>query len=287
MQVAALLATLLCSTALGQNAQVPLKDIAQGWFDKAKSYIPSTDSIPDPIEAGAAAIAGQQVQKVNIRNFERLLAPKSEGPEEWLIYTTGGNKTCFGRCGNADLAWNESVPILAALPQSGSSTLRLGKIDCERENVLCSAWGIACPGAAHFLVPQKSSESQLTPARFTNFNVSTVGPQDIITLASAAPNSKIMNITPYEGILHPIDGMLAKAGLQQYLGYLINFLGSTPSWVIMLTISFFSRQFMGSRMTGRAGPSAQQPAGAAPAAPVAAQRTAAPASAGKGGKKRR
>lgn len=109
MKVSAFLTGLFLGVVLADEAQVPLKDKAQGWFDKAKSYIPSVSpSIPNPIDAGAAAVAAKKVQKVNVRNAQRLLAPKPEGEEEWIIFATGGNKTCFGRCGRADLAWNVS-----------------------------------------------------------------------------------------------------------------------------------------------------------------------------------
>lgn len=109
MKTSLLLTSLLFGVVLADDTQATLKEKAQGWFDKAKSYIPSvTPSIPNPIDAGAAAVAAKNVQKVNIRNYHRLLAPKVEGEEEWLIYATGGNKSCFGRCGKADLAWNVS-----------------------------------------------------------------------------------------------------------------------------------------------------------------------------------
>lgn len=109
MKTSAIFASLLLGTALAADAQVPLKDKAQGWFDKAKSYIPSgTPSIPNPVDAAASAVAAMKVQRVNIRNYQRLLSPKPEGEEEWLIYATGGNKSCFGRCARPDKAWNVS-----------------------------------------------------------------------------------------------------------------------------------------------------------------------------------
>lgn len=109
MRAATLLTTLLFSAVLAQD-QVPLKEKAAGWFDKAKSYIPSgTPSIPNPVQAAAGAVANKKVQKINIRNYKRLLRPKIEGEEEWLIYLTGHNKTCFGTCGRADAAWNVSL----------------------------------------------------------------------------------------------------------------------------------------------------------------------------------
>lgn len=108
MKTTTFLTTLLFSAVLAQD-QVPLKEKAAGWLDKAKSYIPSgTPSIPNPVEAAAAAFADKKVQKINVRNYKRILTPKLEGEEEWLIYATGGNKTCFGKCARADAAWNVS-----------------------------------------------------------------------------------------------------------------------------------------------------------------------------------
>lgn len=107
-----ILASLLVGIALAQDAQTPLKEKAAGWFDKAKAYIPAgAPSIPNPIDAGAAAVEEKRVTRINIRNYQRLLKPKLEGEEEWLIYLTGGNKTCFGRCGKTDAAWNVSHTI--------------------------------------------------------------------------------------------------------------------------------------------------------------------------------
>lgn len=109
---ASILASLLFGVAIAADAQVPLKDKAQGWFDKAKSYIPSvTPSVNNPVDTAAAAVAALKVQKVNIRNYQRILSPKLEGEEEWIIYATGGNKSCFGRCNRANTAWNVSSTI--------------------------------------------------------------------------------------------------------------------------------------------------------------------------------
>ena len=89
--------------ALALADQNPLFDQAKGWFDKAKSYIPSN---LNPIDAGASVVTAKNVEKINIRNYERKLAPKLDQEEEWMIYLTGGNKSCFGRCGLSDTVWN-------------------------------------------------------------------------------------------------------------------------------------------------------------------------------------
>ena len=84
--------------------QATLRDKAAGWLDKAKQYIPS--GVPNPVDAGAAQVAQRVVERVNIRNFERKVSPKIDTEEEWMIYMTGGNKSCFGRCTPVDLKWN-------------------------------------------------------------------------------------------------------------------------------------------------------------------------------------
>jgi PTH2 family peptidyl-tRNA hydrolase len=91
-------------------ASLPLLALAdnsppyQRLFDKVKDFIPS--SFPDPVDAGAAKVAGQIVERITIRNFNRKLSPKLDGEEEWMVYFTGGNKSCFGRCEPVDQVWN-------------------------------------------------------------------------------------------------------------------------------------------------------------------------------------
>lgn len=81
-----------------------MKEKAAAWFDKAKSYIPS--GVPNPVEAGAAEVADRVVERVNVRNWQRKLLPKPDTEEEWVLLVTGGNKTCFGRCGHVYEKWN-------------------------------------------------------------------------------------------------------------------------------------------------------------------------------------
>lgn len=301
MKATTFLTTLLFGAVLAQD-QVPLKEKAAGWLDKAKSFIPSgTPSIPNPVEAAAAAFADKKVQKLNIRNYQRILQPKLEGEEEWLIYATGGNKTCFGRCARADAAWNGAVPILSALPQpAGAATLNLGIIDCEKEQVFCNSMSISCPSVLHFNFPvlpyPNASPQPASEFRYVEFNRTTVQSEDMVYLASAAPGTKIYQFPVYEGWLHPVDGWMARFGVQQYFGYLIWGSGTTPSWLIMIIISFVSRQFMSRKMAnkpglygqpGRAPGQGVPQAGAAAAPPPAAAGRGTPGGSGKGGKKKR
>lgn len=106
-----LLAPLLPS--LVSADQVPLMEKAAGWFEQAKGYIPSGSG---PVDAGASYVAERRVERINIRNWERKLSPKLDTEEEWLVYVTGGNKSCFGRCGHADLTWNVSLSVPVSIP---------------------------------------------------------------------------------------------------------------------------------------------------------------------------
>lgn len=79
---------------------------------------------------------------------------------------------------------------------------------------------------------------------------------------------------------------MARFGVQEWFGYLIWGMGTTPSWLIMIVLSFVSRQIMGRRMANRNMPDIHgkpQPQ-AAPASPAG---RGTPGSAGKAGKKKK
>ena len=89
--------------------QAPLVDQVKGWFGKAQSYIPSSN----PIDVSASKVADVSVSPVTLSNWKDVLRPGSSAkgnnePEEWIVYVTGANKTCYGMCAQADKAWNVS-----------------------------------------------------------------------------------------------------------------------------------------------------------------------------------
>ena len=93
--------------------QKPLQDTLQGWFDKAKSFIPG--AVTSPINTGAARVAAEKVTLLTKENWASTLTPSasssfSDGPEEWMVFFSGGNKTCYGRCEGLEKAWNVSPP---------------------------------------------------------------------------------------------------------------------------------------------------------------------------------
>ncbi|PYH73459.1 aminoacyl-tRNA hydrolase [Aspergillus vadensis CBS 113365] len=230
---------LLPALAVAQE-QVPLADRVQGWFNKAKSYLPTATPV-----APAAAVVEKVVEKTkiqektvsefNLTNWQSYLEPASE-PQDWLVYITGGNKTCFGRCDKADKAFNESVLLFSADPTSPN----LGKLDCEENKVLCSAWGAGAPSVWFLQVPQAQlgEERPNTPLHTVYLNSTTVTPETIYKVHS----EKVWEKAPaYDGPLHPTDGWLAQNNLLLPLGYVIYGFSAIPSWLFMIGISFFSR----------------------------------------------
>lgn len=93
----------------------------QNWVEKAKSFLPSQPVAPAAEQqAGEEAadtastpehkvVADKAVVPLTLTNWDStLVASEEEGPQEWLVFITGGNKTCFGRCGVAEKAFNVS-----------------------------------------------------------------------------------------------------------------------------------------------------------------------------------
>lgn len=93
---------LLPALATAQE-QIPLGERLQGWFNKAKSYVPAP---PVVAEKAAEKVAEKAVTPFNITNWQANLEPSTESAQDWLIFVTGGNKTCFGRCERAEKAFN-------------------------------------------------------------------------------------------------------------------------------------------------------------------------------------
>ncbi|SMQ46373.1 unnamed protein product [Zymoseptoria tritici ST99CH_3D7] len=251
--------------------QIPLVDQVKGWFAKATESLNAVVSsasesvsvkVPNPVASGAAKVATLKVERIGLDNHNEVIKPdnpsSSTGIETWLVYVHGGNKTCFGMCGSAETAFNESVVLLAASPNPP----KLARMDCETDPVLCNAWAISPPQIVHIQLPQPLAD-QSTPAttvRSIPLNRTTVAATQI---AAIHLEDKYLETTPYEGLFHPFDGQLAKLGLNIPFGYLMWGFSLVPSWALMIGISFISRTFMGRKMAGPAPPAAGAPAPAA------------------------
>ncbi|CAD0092850.1 unnamed protein product [Aureobasidium mustum] len=235
--------------------QVPLLEQAKGWFNNfvgaATSSVNSASSaaasaasgVPNPVHAAAGQVEQLTVTDFTKENYNQVLKPgaatASPGIEDWMIYTTGGNRTCFGMCARADVEWSKAVSLLSAVP----SAPQLGRLDCEKEPQLCNAWGAGAPSVIYMQLPQPLPD-QTTPATtvyYLPLNRTTVTAQDIVELAT---EKAFKEKTPYEGFFHPFNGMLAQTGLAIPFGWVVYGFSVMPSWALMIGISFFSRTFI-------------------------------------------
>lgn len=144
------------------------------------------------------------------------------------------------------------------------------------------------PAIWHFLTPATAANPDAaTDIRIIRLNTTIAKVGDITSIPSTS-SSRYLEYEPYEGVLHPIDGTFQKFGLSAPFGYALWLLGAVPSWLMMLVISFASRQIMSKRMSegppglGGAAPAAGAQ-GQAQAQPAAAAGKASPA----GGKKQK
>ena len=143
---------------------------------------------------------------------------------------------------------------------------RLGYLDCDKEQILCAAWACSLPSIWHFTVPQATPDATAqasgqasgpTHLHIKYLNGTTVSATDILKIYT---EKTYLQEDEYTGLLHPIDGPVAKYGLTKPLGCVLWFFGTTPSWLMMIGITFISRQIMSRRMNRRmVDPAAVQP----------------------------
>lgn len=108
------------ASAAAEN-QVPLFDKLKGYFNQAtaaiSSAVPAAPS--NPVKAASAKVTESVQHELTLENWKDVLTvnPTVSTPatQEWLVYITGGNTTCFGLCGNATQAWNVCLPVDMAL----------------------------------------------------------------------------------------------------------------------------------------------------------------------------
>ncbi|KAF1991498.1 hypothetical protein K402DRAFT_388897 [Aulographum hederae CBS 113979] len=251
--------------ALAEQQQ-PLMDKAKAWFSKAQSYIPSAvPSVPvpsNPVEAGASKVAEHMVHPLTLDNWQDVLkadvSSAKIGPEPWMVFLTGGNKTCYGMCEQAEKAWNASTPILAA----SSNPPKLASLDCDEEQILCNVWASGPPGIYYMLLPAPLPDQSKpsTTVYYLPLNRTSVKTQDIVKLHT---EEKYKVAKPYEGYWHPFDSILATTGAALPIAWGMWALAKMPNWLPMILVSFMSRTFLGRRaQPGQAAGGAQPaPAG--------------------------
>lgn len=142
----------------------------------------------------------------------------------------------------------QSVPLLMALPKVPNSQLRLGQINCEVEQVLCTAMAATVPAIHHFIFPQiqPGAPQPLSPMRELKINITDIQTSQFTSIPRGG-ESRYLEYPEYTGVLHYIDGAAVKYQLLMPIGWVIWGFGAMPSWALMIGISFFSRQYMANR----------------------------------------
>ena len=245
--ILALLPTLTLSAE-----QIPLTEKATGWFNKAKSYVPT--AAKSPIGSSAAKVAAEIITPITRENWESELSPTTDsdarriakgksaaatGPDTWLVLITGGNKTCHGHCTGVEQAFNESAALLAADPSSP----KLGLLNCDREAILCGIWAANVPTLWHIErpIPAADQSRASTTIRIIHVNTTTITAQEIVQIHT---QKSYLDAPAYVGAFHPFDGWLARYQLNKAVGYVLFGVSAVPSWAFMIVVSMVSRQFM-------------------------------------------
>ncbi|KAF1962953.1 hypothetical protein CC80DRAFT_398519 [Byssothecium circinans] len=231
------------ASTLAQD-QVPLVDKLKGWFSQASAAVSSAvPSAPSPVAASRAKVAEAIQYPLTLENWKETLTvdPTASAPttQDWLVFVTGGNATCYGFCGNATKAWNASLPLLAAKP----SPPKFAVLDCETEQILCNSWSVVPPSLYYFQIPKPLAD-QSAPAATVRYQPLNRTSTTVDTLKKLVLDNEIEKVTPYEGYFHPFNGELQQYGLAVPLAYAIWGFNKMPSWLPMILISLVSRSFM-------------------------------------------
>lgn len=254
--------------AAATQQQSPL-DQAKAQFEyylgKAQSFLsklpsPNKQSPVDAVHAAASQAGGKTLHVLTLNDWQDTIRssvkPDSTTSQEWFVLVTGGNKTCFGMCNDVETAFNESALLFAANPTAP----HLGYINCDDQPVLCNTWAAGPPSL--WIIEATKAPAPVN-VRILGLNTTTTSVKTFTDLHSLQTwKEKPL----YEGYFHPFDGVLAQNGIAVPLGYVLWVFSVVPSWMMMISISFLSRTFMGNRMAGQQ--PGRRPGGAPAAAPA-------------------
>ena len=239
MRLSAISALALPLLAASQeNPLDQIKAQAQHYFDLVSSYIPNPNKAHTDVAAHAAAakVGGKALHILTLNDWKDTILssvkPASPTPEEWWVLVTGGNKTCFGHCGQVETAFNET----AALFSTNANAPHLAYLNCDNQPVLCNTWG-AGPPSLWVMHAQPS----VVDVRVLSLNITTT---TVKTFTEIHSTKSWKEKAPYEGTFHPFNGPLATYGLAVPVGYVLWIFSVIPSWAFMIGVSFISRSIM-------------------------------------------
>ncbi|KAF3765452.1 hypothetical protein M406DRAFT_321945 [Cryphonectria parasitica EP155] len=232
----------------------------QNFLGQFGSYLPNP-SKHDPVGAAEAKAGEMKMDVLTLSNWrETLYSPvtsETTTPEEWLVFVTGRNKTCFGHCLGIETAFNQSAAKLALLPDAP----HVGYINCDDQPILCNVWSA---GAGHVYLIEMLPEPAPIDIYSKRLNLTTTTADTFVELYKTREDKT--QFKKKDGYFHPFDGELVKYGVSVPVAYLLWGLSVVPSWAMMLGVSFLSRTMMNRRMApqGQGRPAAAAQAAAAP-----------------------
>ncbi|KAJ4255557.1 hypothetical protein NW762_009554 [Fusarium torreyae] len=227
----------------------------QNIIGQFSSYIPNPGH-HDPVAAAEAKAGSMRLNVLTLENWKQTLyEPVSAGattPEEWWLLVSGGNKTCYGRCGNVEQAFNETAAKFALL----ENTPHMAYLNCDNQPILCNSWSA---GPATLFVFDMLPEPAPIDVYTKRLNLTTTTSETLVNLQASGSKEEFNHL---ESFFHPFNGKLAELGLSVPFGYLMWAMGLVPNWLFMLLVSFGSRAMMSRRMGGADGRPQAPPAGA-------------------------
>jgi hypothetical protein len=234
---------LLAAAAHQETPLEQAKAQAQSWAKFLSNWVPKIPSpnAPHTPPAAAAKAGGKVVNVLTLNDWEDTVkasikpgATATSAPEEWWIFLTGGNKTCFGHCGVVEKAFNETAALWSLDPTAP----HLGYINCDLQPVLCNSWAAGPPTLWFMDVRPRPALNDL---RIMGLNATSTTVKTFTDLRSTQSyKSKDL----YEGYFHPLDGMFAQLGVAKYVGYFFWCFTIIPSWLFMILVSLASRSIM-------------------------------------------
>lgn len=168
-----------------------------------------------------------------------------------MIFVSGGNKTCYGQCTELESVWNETAAIFATTGLAKAP--KLGYVNCETTPLFCSIWHASPPSLWYIQLPAKAEEKTTIRIIALNNTETVTNDNDEEEHSQGTTAKDIVRIHTqkkyeetevYEGIFHPFDSHLAKYGLAKPVGYVLYAFGLVPSWLVMIVVSFVSRNLM-------------------------------------------
>ncbi|RTE81451.1 hypothetical protein BHE90_003990 [Fusarium euwallaceae] len=213
----------------------------QNFLGQISGYIPNPGH-HDPIAAAEAKAGAMRLDILTLENWKDTLyepvAADATTPEEWWLLVSGGNKTCYGRCGTVEQAFNETAAKFALLENSP----HMAYLNCDNQPILCNSWSTGPASLYIFDLLPKPAPVEVYKKRL---NLTTTTSDDLVALQASGNKEDFILI---DGWFHPFNGKAAETGLAVPFGYVMWAFGLIPNWLFMLLVSFGSRTMMNRRM---------------------------------------